>query len=78
MNGDGPKRLNTQQVLEVNNIHDFKRIGLRIVIDVTMLRIDIEKEHLEASETLNAETRAIELVLIAHDFLEDICPTAFI
>ena len=33
---------------------------------------DGQEEHLEAAETLNAQTRAIQLRIVAHDFLEDV------
>ena len=69
---DRPKRLYTEQVLEVHDVDDFKRARLRNMVDVAMLRIHVQKEHLEAAEALDAQLGAFELLLVAHDLIENI------
>ena len=57
---------------EVHDIDHFERSCLRVVIDVSVLSVHVQKEHFEASETLNSKLCALELLLVAHDLVEDI------
>ena len=47
-------------------------LSLRAVVEVSLLGIHIQEEHLEAGEALDPESCAVKLVLVAHDLLEDI------
>ena len=72
LDGDAPQGLDAEQVLEVDDVDHFEGVGLRVVVDVAVLGIHIQEEHLEAGEALDPESCAVKLVLVAHDLLEDI------
>ena len=56
----------------MDNIDYIEGPSLRIIVDMPLLRVDVQEEHLEASEALNVKARAIQFLLVAHDLLKDI------
>ena len=48
------------------------------MVDMTMLSINIQEKHLETAEALDTKSRTVKLIIVTHDFLEDICAAALI
>ena len=43
-----------------------------------MLGIDVQEQHFEALEAFDAKTGAVELRIVAHDFLEDVSAASLV
>ena len=78
LDSNGPESLYAEQVLEVHDVDDFKRSRLRYVIDMSMLSIHVQKEHLEAAEALYTQLGTFKLLLIAHNLIEYISSTPLV
>lgn len=55
LNCDRPKGANAQQLLEVYNVYNLEGACLGVVVNVTMLGVDIKEKHAERSETFDAQ-----------------------
>ena len=62
----------------MHDVDDFERARLRDMVDVTMLCVDVQKEHLEAAEALDTQLGTFEFLLVAHDLVEDVSPAPLV
>ena len=62
----------------MQNVDNLEGPSLCVVVNVAMLCVHVQKEHFEAEKAFETEARAIELVLVTHDFLEDISAATFV
>ena len=78
LNCNRPKSVDAEQFLEVYNVDNLEGACLGVVVNVTMLGIDIEEEHEKRSKAFNAQLCAVQLFAIAHNLLKNVCPTSLI
>lgn len=62
----------------MDQVKHLELARLRIVVDVTMLSVDVKEEHSEAPESVDSQMGAVKFILVAHDLLEDICSASLI
>ena len=62
----------------MQNVDNFEGPSLCVVVNVAMLCIHVQKEHFKAEKSFETEARAIELILVTHDFLEHVSAATFV
>ena len=78
LDSDRPEGLQTQQILEMDMVDDLEASRLRDLVNVTMLGIDMQEQHFEALEAFDAKASAVQLRIVAHDFLEDVSAASLV
>ena len=78
LDSDRPEGLQTQQILEMDMVDDLEASRLRDLVNVTMLGIDMQEQHFEALKAFDAKASAVQLRIVAHDFLEDVSAASLV